>query len=84
MAILKICDLHKSFGRLNVLRGLDMTVEPGVVYGFRGRNGAGKTTTLRAVIGLQPADAGELRLFGETVKTPGPAPSALRPITCFM
>ena len=71
-ATLQTSGLCKAFGDVKVLRGLDLTVEPGVVYGFLGRNGAGKTTTIRAIIGLQPADSGTLRLFGEHVSTPGP------------
>ncbi len=73
MPILEIRGLVQSFGAVEVLRGLDLTLDEGLVYGFLGRNGAGKTTTLRAVMGLQKADAGELRLFGEAIPAPGPA-----------
>ena len=73
MTILEAHDLRKRFGSVEVLKGLNLTLQPGLVYGFLGRNGAGKTTTLRAVMGLQPPDSGTLRLFGQTVTTPGPA-----------
>jgi ABC-2 type transport system ATP-binding protein len=39
--------LHKRFGELHAVDGLDLRVPRGAVYGFLGRNGAGKTTTIR-------------------------------------
>ena len=59
-APLKLRGVTKRYGDLTVLDGLDMTVPQGSIYGFLGRNGAGKTTTLRALLGLQVFDAGEL------------------------
>ncbi|GAB98579.1 putative ABC transporter ATP-binding protein [Gordonia namibiensis NBRC 108229] len=56
--------LHKSFGRFDALRGLDLTVRRGEVHGFLGPNGAGKSTTIRVLLGLLRADAGEVRLLG--------------------
>lgn len=56
--------LHKSFGRFEALRGLDLTVRRGEVHGFLGPNGAGKSTTIRVLLGLLRADAGEVRLLG--------------------
>lgn len=49
------------------LRGLDLTVEPGQVFGFLGPNGAGKTTTIKILVGLLTADAGRAAVFGHTV-----------------
>lgn len=64
--ILEIRGLCKSYGSVEVLHGLDLQVRRGEVYGFLGRNGAGKSTTIRILMGISRADAGELRLFGET------------------
>ena len=60
--------MRKRFGQREALRGLDMTVPAGVVYGFLGPNGAGKTTTMRILVGLLKADGGEVRLFGEPLR----------------
>jgi ABC-2 type transport system ATP-binding protein len=46
------------------LHGLDLTVEPGEVFGFLGPNGAGKTTTVKILLGLVAPTSGEARLFG--------------------
>jgi ABC-2 type transport system ATP-binding protein len=52
------------------LRGLDLTVSPGQVFGFLGPNGAGKTTTIKILVGLLRPDAGEARLFGRIHSDP--------------
>lgn len=54
--------LTKSFGSQQVLRGLDMHIQPGRVYALLGRNGAGKSTTLKILLGLLKADAGQAYL----------------------
>ncbi len=64
---IEITDLHKSFGSLKALDGLDLTVRPGEVAGFLGPNGAGKSTTIRALLGLQRSDSGTARIFGGDV-----------------
>jgi ABC-2 type transport system ATP-binding protein len=56
--------LHKSYGRVEAVDGLDFTVRPGRCYGLFGRNGAGKTTTMRIVLGVLGADKGEVRWDG--------------------
>ena len=56
--------LVKRYGAITAVDRVDLTVEPGDVYGFLGPNGAGKTTTLRILLGLIRADGGEARLFG--------------------
>ncbi len=62
--ILDARGLHKSYGRVRALSGLDLTVGRGEVYGFLGRNGAGKSTTIRVLMGITRVDRGEVRLFG--------------------
>ena len=56
--------LTKRYGSTLALDGLDLTVEPGEVYGFLGPNGAGKTTTIRLLLGLHRPSAGRATLFG--------------------
>lgn len=70
MSILELKDVHKSFragfmgSRQRVLKGLDLTIERGEVYGFLGHNGSGKSTTMKLVLGLIRADAGSIQVFG--------------------
>jgi len=56
--------LHKRFGDIHAVDGLDMRVPRGAIYGFLGRNGAGKTTTIRMLAGLAHANSGEMRVLG--------------------
>jgi ABC-2 type transport system ATP-binding protein len=59
--------LTKRYGDVNVVDGLDLTIERGELYGFLGPNGAGKTTTIRMALGLIFPTAGEVELLGEPV-----------------
>jgi ABC-2 type transport system ATP-binding protein len=67
-AVLKLQDLHKSFGSVEVLDGLSLTVLPGEVFGFLGRNGAGKSTAIRILMGITRQDSGMVTVFGEPVQ----------------
>ena len=60
----EIHDLRKSFGTVQALDGLDLTVSHGQVAGFLGPNGAGKSTTIRVLLGLLRSDSGSARLLG--------------------
>jgi len=65
-------ELSKSFpGGVDAVRGLDVAIAPGTVYGLVGRNGAGKTTALRLMMGLLRPSAGQSRVLGaELAKAP--------------
>ena len=65
MALLEIHDIHKSFGDLNVLNGVDLTVNKGDVVAILGPSGSGKTTLLRCINYLEKADSGEMLFAGE-------------------
>jgi len=58
--ILKVDSLQKRFGRKQVLKGLDLTLEKGEVCGLLGRNGEGKTTLIRILMGVIPSDGGRV------------------------
>jgi ABC-2 type transport system ATP-binding protein len=60
--------LAKNFGPVEALRGLDLEVRRGEIFGFLGRNGAGKTTTIRILLGLVRPGSGEVELFGRPLK----------------
>jgi ABC-2 type transport system ATP-binding protein len=59
--------IQKSFARTHVLRGLDLEVPPGSVYGLLGRNGAGKTTLIRVLMGLARPDSGSSSVLGRNL-----------------
>ena len=59
--------IRKSYGTHEVLRGVDLRVEPGQILGLLGRNGAGKSTFLKLIMGEELPDGGKLRR-GPTVK----------------
>ena len=56
--MLEIRDVRKAFGDLEVLKGIDLTVEKGDVVAILGSSGSGKTTLLRCVNFLETADKG--------------------------
>lgn len=58
--------LHKSFGTVQAVRGLDLQVKPGEVVAFLGPNGAGKTTTIDMILGLSEPTNGSVTIYGGT------------------
>ena len=63
--MLEIRNIHKRFGALDVLRGVDIAVEQGDVVAILGPSGSGKTTLLRCINFLETADSGEMIFDGE-------------------
>ncbi len=66
--IIRINNLSKSYGRLKVLREVDLDIEPGQILGYIGPNGAGKSTTVRILAGLDSDFEGEVFVDGIDVK----------------
>jgi ABC-2 type transport system ATP-binding protein len=56
--------LHKSYGSVQAIRGIDFEVHAGEVFGLLGPNGAGKTSTVEILEGLRPKSSGEVRVLG--------------------
>ncbi|MFG0320144.1 MAG: ABC transporter ATP-binding protein [Planctomycetota bacterium JB042] len=65
--MVQVRGLEKSYGAERVLRGVDLDVRAGDLYGFLGQNGAGKTTAIKVLARLLRATAGEARLLGRDV-----------------
>ena len=65
--MIRVIDLHKSFGSFEALSGLNIHAPKGSVYGLVGPNGAGKTTTIRHLAGISRQDSGEALIGGESV-----------------
>ena len=78
MAFLEILDVHKRFGPLKVLRGIDMSVNEHQVVCLIGPSGSGKSTLLRCINGLEPIQGGEIKLEGDRVSGPGVDVNRLR------
>lgn len=74
MKALEIKNLHKTFRsnfmvrKYHVLKGIDMAVEKGEIYGFLGPNGAGKTTTMKCILGIIFPDSGEISILGQPAR----------------
>lgn len=66
-SMVEIRNVHKSFGSLQVLKGVDFDVREGEVVTLIGRSGSGKSTLLRCINLLEKPDSGEIRVFGEDI-----------------
>jgi ABC-2 type transport system ATP-binding protein len=69
--IIETDQLCKSFKSKQALRGLDLRVPVGSIFGFLGRNGAGKTTTIKTLMGVLRSDSGSAHVFGIPVADAG-------------
>jgi len=67
---LQVCGLRKSFDGQAVLRGIDFEVQPGEIFVIMGPSGSGKSVLLKHLIGLEPPDAGEILINGESIQSP--------------
>lgn len=65
LPIIKITDVHKSFGTSSILKGVFLEMDANTVYGLVGLNGAGKTTFLRLLLGLLKPDLGTITVAGQ-------------------
>jgi ABC-2 type transport system ATP-binding protein len=74
-AAIEVRALHKRYGDFEAVRGIDITVNRGEVFGLLGPNGAGKTTTVEILEGYRQRSAGEVSVLGHD---PGLRQSALR------
>ena len=62
--------LKRSFGKHEVLRGIDLKVQPGEVFVIMGPSGSGKSVLLRHIIGLEEPHAGEILINAESIREP--------------
>jgi ABC-2 type transport system ATP-binding protein len=65
---LEVRDIHKHFGTLHALRGVDLTVEQGEFFALLGPNGAGKSTLINIIAGLALATSGTAKVMGHDVR----------------
>ena len=70
--VIKITNVHKSFGKTKALDDIDLEVQSGRIVGLLGANGSGKSTLIRHFIGLYLPDDGECLTFDTPSKSLGP------------
>jgi len=70
MNVLKLEKIKKSFGKKEVLKGIDIELFSGEIIGFIGRNGQGKSTTLKIIMGLIFPDSGKVTFFEDKYDNP--------------
>jgi ABC-2 type transport system ATP-binding protein len=68
---LRVQGLVKRYGNVQAVRGIDLSVNAGEVFGFVGPNGAGKSTTIRCILDLLRPTAGQIRVFGQDPRHDG-------------
>lgn len=79
--MIKTVDLTKKYGDAFAIRGVDLDLEAGDLFGFIGPNGAGKTTTMRIISTLLEPTSGEAYVCGHSVHT---APKEIRRLVGYM
>ena len=65
-SVIKIDNLLKNYGQNEVLKGINMSVNRGDIYGVIGKNGAGKTTLFKVILGLSASNGGSMSILGAT------------------
>jgi len=65
--MIKINNLHKKFGKLIVLNGLDLQIDSGGIFAILGPNGSGKTTLIKSVLGMVIPNSGDIKIDDRSV-----------------
>lgn len=65
---LSIKDVHKSYGKKEVVKGVSFNVNKGEIYGYIGKNGVGKSTLIDCIVGLKDFNSGDIEIFGKSIK----------------
>ena len=66
--MVEIVDLHKKFGKNNVLNGVDLNINEGGIFAVLGPNGSGKTTIIKSILGMVIPDNGTIKVFNTNIK----------------
>jgi len=66
--VIKVKGLHKRYGKIEVLKGIDLSIQTSELIGYIGPNGAGKSTTIKVLCGLIPEFDGEVQVLGIDVR----------------
>ena len=71
MSLIEVKGLKKSYGDVDAVRGVDLTIEQGEIFSLLGPNGAGKTTTVEILEGFRDRDSGSVSVLGFDPNTRG-------------
>jgi len=71
-AVIETAGLTKRYEEVEALRGLDLRVPSGSIFGFLGRNGAGKTTAIKVLLGMARPTSGDARFSASLLPRHGP------------
>lgn len=66
--MISIKNLHKKFGKNQVLKGIDLEINEGGIFAVLGPNGSGKTTLIKSILGMVVPNSGSIKLNGKSVK----------------
>ena len=66
--MIEVKNLHKKFGKNEVLKGIDLTINEGGIFSILGPNGSGKTTLIKSILGMVLPDSGEIFIKGKSLK----------------
>jgi len=66
--MIKVTDLHKTFGKNRVLQGIDLDIESGGIFAILGPNGSGKTTLIKSILGMVIPDSGTIEIEGKIIR----------------
>lgn len=66
--MIEIKDLHKKFGKNEVLKGIDLSIKEGGIFSILGPNGSGKTTLIKCMLGMVIPDSGKITIRDEVIK----------------
>lgn len=66
--MISIENLHKKFGKNQVLEGIDLEIDKGGIFAVLGPNGSGKTTLIKSILGMVVPNSGSIKLNGKSVK----------------
>ncbi len=66
--MIEIDNLHKRFGKNEVLKGIDLTIDNGGIFAVLGPNGSGKTTLIKSILGMVVPNSGTIKLNGTSIK----------------
>ena len=68
MGIISVKNLTVTYNKKPAIKGINLEIESSNIIGIVGPNGAGKSTLLKGILGLLPADTGEVKIFGKSIK----------------
>src|SRR5436309_2485018 len=78
---ISVTDLRKNYGKIEALKGVNLSVQRGEIFGLLGANGAGKSTLIKTLIGITRPTSGAISVLGED---PTKHPHAIRRQTGYM